>query len=765
MGRVVLYCFVIASMSMLDACSNPTNRSKELAEVGKYEEAIELLKTAQHEHPADVEINSALATQQDALVTKLALDAQLQIDIGRETDAEQIIKQIKAVAPLSPKVQALQNKLEQSRRLQRMLEQAKLDFDQGRYQQAQASLGRIVAEDPRNTVARNLLTRAADMNAEQEMQVPSLAMGHTKVSLEFHELALRGVFEALSHAAGINFIFNKDVRTDQKMSLTLRNVEVEEALHMIMDTQLLKYRLVNDHTVLIYPGGVQGQRENENLVTRNFYLVNVDAKQAMAMVKAITKVKDTYIDERLNLLVVHDTPQVVQLVSRLIDSVDIADPEVMMEVQIMEVSTNTLRELGLSWPTLISYGLPGSGSNGGISGAVSQPSFISADDTSSLRFYVANPAFLARFNGSNGDTKILANPRIRAHNHEKAHIQIGNKVPVFTTTSTVNVGVVSSVSYLDVGLKLDVEPSVYLDDEVSMKVALEVSTVVNQVAGPGGAVAYNVGTRQATTSLRLRDGQTEILAGLINDQDQQTAAGITGLSEIPVFGSLFGVRSSKRDKTEIVLLITPHIVRNISLRSGSTLDIPSGTEASPGAPTVKIGKSANVSSWPSKGAVRTQISQQSVPTAIASDSSAIVTASTQSASTSQNITANTETPPPSSVQTELGANSAKVRIAGPQSVFPGATFSVRVTNLTDQILNESLNFDIRQFTTKEMQPLPISFDLAPRATLDIELTAVKDAGAGEATISLLKTGELLLIDIQSLGGSKQDVPALNQVPQ
>lgn len=180
-------------------------------------------------------------------------------------------------------------------------------------------------------------------------------------------------------------------------------------------------------------------------------------------------------------------------------------------------------------------------------------------------------------------SNLLANPKIRARNREKAKILLGEKVPVFTTTSTANVGVSSSVSYLDVGLKMEIEPQVQLDDEVIIKVALEVSTITSTVKGPQESTAYQIGTRQATTSLRLRDGETQILAGLINDTESKSGVGLPYINELPIVGRLFGSRNDTHKKTEVVLLITPRVVRNINQSALPVAAMASGTDAQPGA--------------------------------------------------------------------------------------------------------------------------------------------------------------------------------------
>ncbi|HEV7819547.1 MAG TPA: hypothetical protein VGO84_00100, partial [Burkholderiales bacterium] len=190
------------------------------------------------------------------------------------------------------------------------------------------------------------------------------------------------------------------------------------------------------------------------------------------------------------------------------------------------------------------------------------------------------------------DVNLLANPRIRVKNREKAKIHIGDKVPVITTTSTANVGVSQSVSYLDIGLKLDVEPNVQLDDEVSIRVGLEVSNIVREITNRQGVLTYQVGTRNATTALRLKNGETQVLAGLINDEDRNNASKVPGLGDIPLIGRLFSSHASDRTKTEIVLLITPRIVRNVVRPEFYSAEFSGGTDLAAGAPPLQISATA-----------------------------------------------------------------------------------------------------------------------------------------------------------------------------
>jgi general secretion pathway protein D len=193
-----------------------------------------------------------------------------------------------------------------------------------------------------------------------------------------------------------------------------------------------------------------------------------------------------------------------------------------------------------------------------------------------------------RLNQQVGRANILANPRIRVKSREKAHIHIGDKVPVITTTAGATGFVSESVNYLDVGLKLDVEPQVFLEDDVGIKLALEVSNIGQQIKTSSGTIAYQVGTRNTTTTLRLRDGETQILAGLISNEDRRSSTQVPGLANLPVAGRLFQSKEDTANKTEIVMLITPRVVRNIERPAVNLEQFNSGTEAEVGGASIAL---------------------------------------------------------------------------------------------------------------------------------------------------------------------------------
>ena len=318
-----------------------------------------------------------------------------------------------------------------------------------------------------------------------------------------------------------------------------------------------------------------------------FYLGNADVKQTLNMIKTLVKTRDVFIDEKLNLLVMRDTPEAIRLAEKLIATQDRAEPEVMLEVEVLEVKRSRLMDLGIQYPntfTALNIATQTTQTFQGGTAVVSAPTqtqnILTVDTLKSLGAgnIAVSPNPQLNLKKEDGDVQILANPRIRVMNKQKAKIHIGDKVPVITTTSTANVGVSESVSYLDVGLKLDVEPTVYLDNDVGIKVGLEVSNIVREIRSANGTLTYQIGTRNADTVLRLKDGETQILAGLISDEDRRSASKIPGLGDLPMLGRLFSTHHNEANKTEIILLITPHIVRNLTRLDARMSEFPAGTE-------------------------------------------------------------------------------------------------------------------------------------------------------------------------------------------
>src|SRR5690606_15191807 len=350
------------------------------------------------------------------------------------------------------------------------------------------------------------------------------------ITLEFRDAPLKAVFDVIAKVSGLNFFFDRDVRPDLKATILARNTSIEDAVRLLLVTSQLEQKVLNENAILIYPNTPQKLKDYQSLTVRTFYLANADAKAVANSIKTLVKTKDMVIDERLGIIMLRDTPEAVRMAERIVALQDLRDPEVMLEVEVLEVTRSRLMELGVQWPSQL-----------GLSPLTNGTTPLTLNDlrninSSTTQASIGGLLINARKENQNGN--VLANPRIRVKNKEKAKVLIGERVPVITTTSTSTGFVSESVNYVDVGLKLDVEPTIYLDDEVAIKVNLEVSSLVREVLSKSGSLSYQIGTRGASTVLRLRDGETQVLAGLINDEDRSTANKVPLLGELPILGRL-----------------------------------------------------------------------------------------------------------------------------------------------------------------------------------------------------------------------------------
>jgi general secretion pathway protein D len=289
------------------------------------------------------------------------------------------------------------------------------------------------------------------------------------------------------------------------------------------------------------------------------------------------KTKDVFIDEKLNLLVMRDTPEVIRIAEKLIAAHDRAEPEVVLEVEVLEVARTRLTELGIKWPDQVTFGVLDT-----TGGALTVADLRRDLGRSATTTVSPSPSVTLTARNTDGLTNLLSNPRIRVRNREKARVLVGDRLPVISaiiTPSSTTPITTETVQYLDVGLKLEIEPQVHLDGQVGIRINLEVSTASNRRTTGNGTTVYDIGTRNASTALRLADGETQMLMGLIRDDDRSSAARVPGIGELPVLGRLFSSNLDDRQKTEIVLSITPRVVRNVRRADAQVAEFWSGTEA------------------------------------------------------------------------------------------------------------------------------------------------------------------------------------------
>jgi general secretion pathway protein D len=413
-------------------------------------------------------------------------------------------------------------------------------------------------------------------------------------ALTFREASTRDIYTALARFANVNIVFDPQFR-DQPVTIDLRNTTLEDALNSLSSATRNFYRVTGQRTITVIPDTPAKRREYEEEIVQTFYLSNADVKETMDLLRIVIDNRRLAPITATNALSIKDTPERVAAAGRLISAIDKARPEVVIDVELLEVDRTRLREYGLQ---IASPGAPGI--NGAVDPNAQNMTIRDLRTMSASDIYLTNlPGLFYRLLKSDNHTRTLANPQLRTSEGMPAQARFGERVPVpVTTFSPIATGgiaqqPITSFNYENIGVNIDITPRTHHDDEVSL--ALKVS--VTSISGTGFSGLPTFGNREISTVIRLRDGETNMLAGLIRDDERQVVSGVPGLIDIPLVGRLFAHNRRESQETDIVLTLTPRIVRVLDLteddlrpfrvgRAGETplIELPIITEPSPPPP-------------------------------------------------------------------------------------------------------------------------------------------------------------------------------------
>ena len=566
-----------AATTLLAGCAADRLHHEGIKDVqtGNYEDGVRKLQDAVKQDPDNLEYRLDLRTRTDSAVQQLIAEGDAARGAGALEGATQAYKRVLTIAPANDRaLRGLEGVTADARHLE-VIGGAVKDFNAKDLDHAETVVRTVLTEDPGFGPAVALRERIDRARGPVQATPKLKTKDNRPVTLQFRDANTKMVFEVLSRQTGVNFVFDKDVKAEGKTTIFVTDVPIETAIDLVLGQNQLARQILSPNMVMIYPNTTAKMKDYQDEIIKTFYLSDADPKQVQTLVKTMVNPKAMFVDDRSGTLVVRDTPEVVRMVEKLIDSVDLPDAEVMLEVEVVEISSSKVQQLGIAYPSSVAFAMTPAGGGTGLTVADLAKQSKSTVTVSGLGVTL-NALKTA------GVTNTLASPRIRARNHEKAKVQIGQRVPVITNsvTPTQSSAVVTgSVQYLEVGLTLEVEPTVHRDGDVAIKLGLEVSSILNQVTTPSGTVAYQIGTRNATTLLQLKDGETQILAGLIQDSDSKSSNRIPGLGDLPLLGRLFGSHKTDREKSEIVLAITPRIIRAQRRPSSETTEFWYGTES------------------------------------------------------------------------------------------------------------------------------------------------------------------------------------------
>jgi len=453
--------------------------------------------------------------------------------------------------------------------------------------------------DPTNQYAANELAKAIRIITEAQLAAQGASIDEIKkraakknitkaqppqlnpasdqpISLNFpHETPIKEIYKALGNAFGINLLFDVAIKDSDRLAIELKDVTAQDALERVMQAANHFYKVLDEHTIIIVPDNPQARRDYEDLVIRTFYLSNGDAEQVTNVVRTMIEARNVFPLKALNAITIRDTADKVRIAEKIIEANDKAKSEVVVDVELIQLDVEKNRNLGF-FITLAGGSATPLGSVTTTAGTTTTPiTSVTMDTLSSLTklgnysFNVPTASYIAAKNMSN--IELLANPELRISEGEKATLHIGQRIPVPVTTFTTGVQTgtfgslpATSYQYQDVGIKVAIEPRVHHNREVTLKLTVEVSNLGAAApgTGSGGVPAQPTFiTRTIESTIRLKDGETNFLAGLIQQNDASRDDKTPFLGDLPIIGRFFTQTTKNTVRTDLVLTMTPHIIR------------------------------------------------------------------------------------------------------------------------------------------------------------------------------------------------------------
>ena len=461
--------------------------------------------------------------------------------------------------------------------------------DAGKLQEAAAEFEHAAAIDPTNFTAKGEAQHTRELIKKQahteESQKAPLALdkaaqeaagpvelqqlSSTLINLRLTETSTM-VYKTIGKLAGINVLFDQDYKP-AKITIELNDVTLREALNTVALQTKTFWEPTSSNTIIVAADTAAKRKEMQDSVMKTFYLRNVSSatelQEAANTLKGILDVTRIQTVPKSNALIIRGTTDQMILAQKLLNDLDKPKPEVVIDIAVLQVSRQRMRNLGVSPPTSASIVMvPGTG---GASGSGSGGAFTlnSLGNLNATNFQVSIPGATMTYLMSDSDTKLIQNPEIRALDNEKATLKIGDRVPVATGSFGAAAGgggvsalVNTQFQYLDVGVNIDITPHIHSDSEVTLKMTLEVSSV-SGTQNIGGISQPVIGQRRIEHETRLQDGEVNLVGGILEDTETRSLSGYPWLTKIPILKYLFGQEDTQRQQNEIVFAITPHIVR------------------------------------------------------------------------------------------------------------------------------------------------------------------------------------------------------------
>ena len=553
---------------------------REYADAGNWEQSLKSLEDAAKIDPDNIEIKMLVIKAKWKASIIQMVKGQALLDNKLYDDA--IIRFNKSIE-LNPANHKAESLIEQSisrKESDLYFEKAQSFINNQQYSKALPYLDKAIKLNPENKEVLN----AFEYIIQHEKQLPKFNLQlkddtPPTISLKFKNTPIINIFEVLSKIAGINFIFDKDIK-DNKVTLFMTDVSFDRFVDVLLKTNKLQAKMVNKKTLIVYPDTPAKNKEYQDLQIKTFFLTNLEPKKAVGILSKILKSKDIAVNEKLNSIIIRGTKDVIQLASVILNANDRLPSEVLFNVEILEVSRNKEKQFGIEYSESLTLGVGEERDE--ISADRTLVGWLSMADLENLsnkELSISSPTATLNLLKQDADTRILANPQIRVKNGKKASLLIGERIPlrVNRRVDSSTGDVTSDYQYYDVGVKLEVEPSINLRGEVTLKLNLEVSTLGPNV-GSVDDPQYAIKTRTVKSVLTISDGDSVVLGGLISDEEKETIRKVPLLGDLPWVGKLFTNVDASNTKTDIIMVINPIIIRNQKIPAPDKSQTWSGTD-------------------------------------------------------------------------------------------------------------------------------------------------------------------------------------------
>ncbi len=594
---------LLLALGLLSACASTATKSFRAAEKleseGKFEEAMYSYAESFKNDPTVNEPRIRFLTTRQKAADQRFKQGMALAGNGNHIDA---LPEFQAAQGIDPTQDRFRQQIEISTRHKdaQLAFQEGRDFEKGnKLKDAHRQYIKAAELFPKNTEYQASLERITQLR-KSKLEGYELRLKSGKpITLKFKDAKMKDVFNILTQLSGINFVFDESIK-DSPVSIYLENASFQQALDLLSAMNKLSTKNLNETTVLVFQNTPDKSKQYEDMVLRTFHLNYMDAKKAINLIRTMVQVRKAYVNEDSNSIVVRDTEDVVSVVEKILDANDMPEAEVVLDVEVIEVSDKNAENVGLLLSNynvqLGAFTPEGNALATTLAGATTTTTTGTTTTTNAATVnnlvraftmkgfggYVTVPNATFNLGKTLAKGEVLSNPKIRVKNKEKAKFNVGTRVPITTTTLNGTVSQVN-VQYVDVGVKVNAEPIIQLNNEISIKLSLEVSSILTKekVGADGLTTVVTIGTRNIDTVLSLKDGETSIIGGLIQRSDSNDKSKLFLLSDIPLIGPLFTNSNSSKDKTELMLAITPRLVRGIPVPLPGLASFVSGKEDHP----------------------------------------------------------------------------------------------------------------------------------------------------------------------------------------